>query len=247
MKPGVGYLLKSSNNSNYSYPKNTIGTQTRSAELRSIPNTNGTLPGLWSVASGYKNTMPIYAQVLKNGSLFQPEGVLLGVFKNGVCYGYTQLITGPTGNLHQLTMMCNNDTESGFNYKVFDPTNSTTYEVTETVDFNNGVAVGKIFAPLQLHISNTATGINNTENAPFSVFPNPVTTSFVVNLNSENRAQASVELFDMQGRLIETIFNGAITGNKIIQGQRKHTISNGIYLLKVVIGENSYNQRLIFK
>jgi len=247
MKPGVGYLLKASASSSYDYPKNTISTQTRSAELRSIPNTNGSLPGLWSVTAGYKNTMPIYAQVLKNGSLFQPSGVLLGVFKNGVCYGYTQLIAGPTGNLHQLTMMCNNDTESGFNYKVFDPTNSTTYEVSETVDFNNGVAVGKIFAPIQLHVSNTATGLNNPDNAPFSVFPNPVTSSFVVNLNSENRAQASVELFDMQGRLIETIFNGSITGNKIIQTQRKQSISNGIYLLKVVIGENSYNQRLIFR
>lgn len=107
----------------------------------------------WVREQNLQFNMGILAKVYKDGSLFQPTGVWLGVFKDNKCWGLAQLGNSPVGPLHNLTMGCNTSTATGYTYLVYDPTTSLTWNVTQTVNFNNGVPVGAINAPISLNIS----------------------------------------------------------------------------------------------
>ncbi|MFZ4455353.1 MAG: T9SS type A sorting domain-containing protein [Bacteroidales bacterium] len=202
----------------------------------------------WVTETGLRYNMPILAQVLKDGVLFQPTGVILGVFKNEVCYGQSGLSNGPGGiKLHNVTIGCNNESEAGFEYKVFDPNTSTIYAVTETVDFKSLTPVGKINAPIQIHISGP-TAIDKTTESRFNVYPNPIDSKFTVSIASlPSSTQCAVELFDLTGKLIRSIFKGELSNSKHISVDRGADIAKGIYVLKVTSGTKIQFKKLIFR
>jgi|GEM_PF-5537880 len=207
-------------------------------------NAENTSDSPWVAESGLKNTMPIYAQVYKDNAIFEPKGVMLGVFKESKCYGFTSLINGPTGNLFQLTMMCNNDKEDGFSYKVYDPNTKTFYTVTESISFTNGVAVGKIFAPIQLHISGIASAIQSTEINPcsFSVYPNPVQDYIHIQFRNSGLIDTKtvIELFNITGKKIETIFSQSLPSGGTVSVKRKKEWKKGLYILKSEINKQKF-------
>lgn len=202
----------------------------------------------WVTETGLRYNMPILAQVLKDGVLFQPTGVILGVFKNNLCYGQSGLSNGPAGiKLHNVTIGCNNESEAGFEYRVYDPNTSTIYTVTETVDFKSLTPVGKINAPIQIHISGI-TAIDKITDGKFSVYPNPVDSKFTVSIASApTTTQGAVELFDLTGKLIRSIYRGELSNSKLISVDRGADLVKGIYLLKVSAGTNVQFKKLIFK
>ncbi len=202
----------------------------------------------WVAESGLKNTMPVYAQIYKENALFEPKGVLLGVFKENKCYGFTSLINGPTGNLFQLTMMCNNDTEDGFHYKVYDPNTKTVYTVGENLSFTNGVAVGKIFAPAQLHITGVFSALQSTAFNPiaFAVYPNPIDDVIQIRFNTPNagNTETVVELYSLTGEKIATLFAKSIPSNGVVSVNRKKEWKKGLYILKSVAGQHTFATKI---
>jgi hypothetical protein len=241
--PGVGYVVKSTNASTFDFPGNTLSTPNK------VKATETTPVAPWTALTGLNNTMPIYAQINKNSVSFQPSGVLLGVFKAGQCYGYSGLTAGPGGiMLHNITMGCNNETESGFSYKVYDPTNGSYYDITETAAFANLQPVGKIYAPVQLNISGLSTDVATSKVQSLNIYPNPVENVCYVSFYAgETAVSAELSLLDMQGRLIKTLYNGNVAGNAVVKIERDNTIDNGLYILKAKVGNSLYTQKLFLK
>ena len=202
----------------------------------------------WVTETGLRYNMPILAQVFKDGVLFQPTGLILGIFKNDLCYGQSGLSNGPGGiKLHNVTIGCNNESEAGFSYLVYDPNTSTTYEITETVDFKSLTPVGKINAPIPIHISGI-TAINQSTYSGFNVYPNPIDSKFTVSIASPpTSTQSAVELFDLTGKLIRSIYKGELSNSKHILVDRGADIAKGIYVLKVTTGKKVQYKKLIFK
>jgi hypothetical protein len=238
MNPGTGYIFKSKVASTFSYPTNNLNT---AVKVKSA-NTNVT-SSVWTPEAGQRYAMPVLAQVYKNGALYQPEGMQLGVFKNGVCYGSSVL----SNNIFNVTVGSDFETLDGLNYKIYDPKTSKFYDVEESVDFASLSPVGKISAPAALRIK----GSNNTEEKlnvnPFNVCPTQIETSFSVELNAATASNAIVSLFDMQGRFVKSIFNGEINGNNTITFQRESNLKNGLYLIKATVGENQFTQKVVLK
>ena len=210
-----------------------------------VTNVENAAP-VWTPITANKNTMIIYARVYKNNALFQPTGLLLAVFKNDICYGVKGLTAGPGGiMLHQMTMGCNNDSEDGFTYKVYDPTTDTYYAINETVNFRSAVSVGKINVPIQLNIVINA--IDQAESRCFSVYPNPVESNFTITMESNAQNNTLIQLFNISGKLEKVLYVGQTYSNQEIIVKRDKSISKGVYFITVRTGFQYSRQKVIFK
>jgi len=288
----------------------------------------------WTREIALQYNMAILAKIYKNGVLFQPTGVLLGIFKDNKCWGFAGIGTSPFGPIMNVTMGYNTATASGFTYKVYDPSDERIYEVVETVNFKSNTPVGLINAPISLNVINpiaqvidftisnktigdaaftvTATGGNSGNPIVFkssnesvatcsgtngstitiigvgsctisanqkgnnsyydaiqvdktltvsgtptllgqinfeqlSVFPNPIESQFQIRLNSTSVEKAKVEIYNTQGLLVKTIFEGSINGERILTIQRENELPNGIYLIKANVGTKELTKKIVVK
>ncbi|MFZ4723915.1 MAG: InlB B-repeat-containing protein [Paludibacter sp.] len=106
----------------------------------------------WVLPTGTQYVMPIVAIVKKNGVLNQPDGQLLGIFKNNICWGYTTLTDGPSGQLYILTAMYSTNNVTGFTYKVYDSNTNQFYDVVETSTFVKNTTIGTLDVPKVLNL-----------------------------------------------------------------------------------------------
>ena len=143
----------------------------------------------WVLPTGTQYVMPIVAVIKKNGVLNQPDGQLLGIFKNNICWGYTTLTEGPNGQLYILTAMYSTSNVAGFTYRVYDSNTAQFYDVVETATFVKNTTIGTLEVPKVLNlkfsissasgnatmgtVSGTANGIYNS-NTSISITASPL-------------------------------------------------------------------------
>ncbi|MDM8551367.1 carboxypeptidase regulatory-like domain-containing protein [Desulfobacterales bacterium HSG2] len=146
LRPGVGYLLKSSLFDTLNYPESdnpdTGRRHTRSVmkNVRSVPN--------WENPTGMHYTATIHAKVLlDNGQFVDADGSKLAAFKDDECRGMITIDPGPAGKWFQLTVASNEDGESGLVLKAYDAETEKIYDIQETVDFVVDETIGLISAP----------------------------------------------------------------------------------------------------
>lgn len=99
---------------------------------------------------------------------------------------------------------------------------------------------------------NSGTGIQEWDNATASIdaiYPNPATDIATINYQLENAAQVSLEVYDITGRIIHSQSFGKQT-----QGQHRMSIDknqmnleNGIYLYSIIINNEKYTGKVVFK
>ncbi len=95
---------------------------------------------------------------------------------------------------------------------------------------------------------NVLTGLKNKAlnySAELQIYPNPANTSFVINFNINKDENIVIELYDIQGKLITTLYNEILNGNKI--SIPVTDLSNGTYLIKIQT-KNSLNvEKIVIK
>ena len=79
-------------------------------------------------------------------------------------------------------------------------------------------------------------------------YPNPFNNTISIPMTSSIKSDVVIEIFDISGRKIETIFNGQIQpGKKDFQWNANET-SSGMYLIHSLInGESSYEKIMLIK
>ena len=71
----------------------------------------------------------------------------------------------------------------------------------------------------------------------FSVFPNPVISKAVINMQAGNNSQASIKIFDSKGSLIKTQITTLLSGsNQVYVDMEK--LSGGVYQMVVEYAGN---------
>ncbi len=243
MNPGVGYILKATNASSFTFPKNSINSAVK-IKAKTTATTKA-----WTSQVGQQYAMPVLAQVYKDGALYQPAGLQLGVFKNDVCFGSNGLSNSPVGKVHNITVGANSKSVAGLSYKVYDATENAYYDVEETVDFANLAPVGAITAPVVLHLkpSTAKSGLTQASKDAFSVSPNQIVSAFNLTLSSSASTSAVVELYDLQGRFVKSLYNGDINGNKTVSVQRDANLKGGLYVVKANVGNKQMTQKVVLK
>ena len=119
---------------------------------------------------------------------------------------------------------------------------SGTGEVLFTAAFNaangNGGTSGDVIYRSFMSVAQSTVGLNDIAEAGIQIYPNPATDYFVV----EHAPGADMQIFDLNGRLIET--------RKGLSIEEKVMIDNfeaGLYFVVVKKDEESFNHKLIVK
>jgi hypothetical protein len=86
--------------------------------------------------------------------------------------------------------------------------------------------------------------VDNTEltSNSIKIYPNPATSEFTISQNLSE--EGTVQLYDISGKKIKSLFNGNFGANKNIT-VKTDGIAAGVYFVKVNIGKQSVTKKLI--
>jgi hypothetical protein len=84
--------------------------------------------------------------------------------------------------------------------------------------------------------------------ADLKVYPNPFSERLRFEFVSPESVNARIDLYDMTGRLVKTIFEQPVEGGVSYEADfRPETIISGMYIYRVTMGEAIYNGKVVFK
>ena len=86
------------------------------------------------------------------------------------------------------------------------------------------------------------------EAGDLKVYPNPFSDKLRFEFVSPESVNARIDLYDMTGRMVKTIFEQPIEGNISYEAEfRPEAIISGMYIYRVILGETVYNGKVVFK
>lgn len=91
----------------------------------------------------------------------------------------------------------------------------------------------------------TVTNKKKTTGENISVYPNPYSDVFTVNIASTAYSDAKVDVYDMSGKLIQQVIKEIHPGDTRLVFDRLWQLDNGVYFVKVTCGEEVSLTRLI--
>jgi len=104
--------------------------------------------------------------------------------------------------------------------------------------WTSGGEYGNDFYIDQINITNsTSIGIEeNTGQTDYNVYPNPVTETSQIYFNLANDANVSVDVLDIAGRVVKTIYNGDLNaGEQYYQLNNADFNAAGIYMVRLMV------------
>ena len=87
--------------------------------------------------------------------------------------------------------------------------------------------------------------VNGNSNNIVKIFPNPVSYYAQIAVFSQVDSKVQVSVYDETGRLIQTISTVLHNGNSIIKLSDFSAWANGIYTLKINLGNELYIKRMV--
>jgi hypothetical protein len=89
---------------------------------------------------------------------------------------------------------------------------------------------------------------NLNEFSDLKVYPNPFNDRLRFEFISPESVNARIDLYDITGRMVKTIFEAPVNGGVINEAEFKpETIISGMYIYRVTLGESVYNGKVVFK
>jgi hypothetical protein len=86
------------------------------------------------------------------------------------------------------------------------------------------------------------------EKTDLKVYPNPFSEKLRFEFVSPESVSARIDLYDMTGRLVKTIFEQPIEGGVNYEAEfRPETIISGMYIYRMTMGDAVYNGKVVFK
>ncbi len=145
------------------------------------------------------------------------------------------------------------DTSHNYSYKDENiPTlNQVYYYWIESIDYSGNT---QFYGPKEVFIQN-----NDDENTPpeniectlYQNFPNPFNPSTMIKFMSDNSGYATVKIYNIQGKLIKTIFNNSTIPKKLYsvewdgKNEQGKTVANGVYFYKLTTDSNKFTKKML--
>jgi hypothetical protein len=90
--------------------------------------------------------------------------------------------------------------------------------------------------------------IPDVESADLKVYPNPFSDKLHFEFVSSESVYARIDLYDMTGRMVKTIFEQPIKGGTMYNTEFKpDAIISGMYIYRMIMGDAVYNGKVLFK
>ena len=235
MNPTLGYMLKSSGTSTFSYPLSLFAGRL-AAPTPGNANVQSVFP---FKPEQYSNTM----SAILNGNIctdaLSQGNVAIGAFDaNNTLRGYAYPTMVNNKYIFYLTLYSNSNGES-LNLQYFNTTNGMILPITNNLLFSADNLAGTPASPIQANVADSlscivvqnTTGISSANNQVIncSVYPNPFSDALTLSFNKE--VSCKIELVDMLGKVI---FTSAVNAKKEINltpELSKLNVANGMYYL----------------
>ncbi len=236
LDPREGYLMNIANETTLIYPETTeIATNQNSYVLNKIESGN-------YFDINYKNfeyNGSIIARMNSNIDLSEDDEI--GVFYNGECRGRSKPVFSPIDNeLIFYLMFYSNEENEELNFIFYDSKNNKEVDLSNKINFFPDMHVGKISNPyimMEEEIYNYSLS---------GAYPNPFNPSTTINYSlADNVDKMQINIFDIRGRLIQNIYNGAnIKGEHSIMWNASEYAS-GVYFVNMLVNNHVYNEKIM--
>jgi hypothetical protein len=238
MKPAMGYMLKSSGTSNFTYPLSTFVGRQVSAE-----NASQVAQNIYAFTpEQYDNTM----SVILNGNICNEAlaqgNVVVGAFdSNNELRGYAYPIKNATTNKYNFYLTAYSSLENeALQLKYFSTADGSLLTTLSVLNFTTNAILGTPSAPFVADVDElaacsfvgTVTGLaNNGNGTKVNVYPNPFSDNLTISFNKS--VSCKVELVDVLGK---TVYASSFKNKKEFDAQfdaNKTTIAAGMYYLRL--------------
>ena len=229
MKPGVGYMYYSKQNTSFTYPTKHVFPVSIDSEAKRLA---GAYTGnTWSMdANDYPYNMNIIAEGYI-GTSKAPAGLYtIGAFVDDECRGVGKLVDGKVF----LTVYGDTD-HSTVRFKAKDNATDQEYVIKENISFVNTL-VASVASPYHLTID-ISTGIDGVCTSGYNIYPNPVRERMFINGDVGS---------------IKTVTVVDLSGAKIIKAEGYNTngidmtsVSPGTYVVVINTNQGIYVEKII--
>jgi hypothetical protein len=232
MKPGMGYMLKSSATSSFNYPLSTYFGRSTEGENINVRETTQTIFPF--TPEMYDNTMSaIITGNICNEALDQGN-LALGAFdQTNALRGYAFPIKSANKYNYYLTLYSNSDGDN-LNLKYFNTADGSIIPASASIQFAANSLVGTPSTPVLANVADSlscnvipvATSINQVNiNTNIIVYPNPFSNHLTLMFNRS--VNCKLELMDVLGRIV---YSSKLEGKKEYD-LLLEKVSSGIYSL----------------
>ena len=134
----------------------------------------------------------------------------------------------------------NQEEVEGLTLQYYNAATNELYDVRETIDFVNDVNFGDIYSPIVLH--DISVPIEFKLDDPYPNPFNPVTTiDFQL---AENVDNITLSIYDIKGRLIETLYTGALNYGYHSYTWNADNFASGVYFVNMITKDNRFTKKI---
>jgi hypothetical protein len=236
LKPGLGYLLKSTNVDVLRYPKGNINAASRNAGGQ-----NDNANQLTFAPHKYPETMSMIIKVDVDDLELQPNSYL--VVSNGQeIRGMVSPIEigSKADDLFMLTIHGYGSAEL-LNFRIMKADDGAEIHFAEEIVFTTDTIIGSIEKPFEL---SEITVLSNEGELPMQVqsFPNPFNSTILFSGSSSVNQLISILIYDSYGRLVDSFEHRTESSQWEIEWNASqvsgHALASGIYFVRFQMGDN---------
>ncbi|MCA9727622.1 MAG: T9SS type A sorting domain-containing protein, partial [Candidatus Eisenbacteria bacterium] len=192
----------------------------------------------WHLDVGRQFNMTVIARVQVDGSAEGKTPGVLGAFVGDELRGYVESQYIAPLDEYYAFLVIDSDVADGetVTFRYFDEANDAVGDVVETVSFRADDALGTLHEPLVLH-AERGLGQSGVP-AVFQLaapYPNPIRTDVgsTVRWDMPRSAHVAVQVFDVSGKLVETVADEAMPAGSHSRPLSTRELSSGIYFLRM--------------
>ena len=237
MEGGHGYMLKTENSGTLIYPESSIYRVNTFGQIEN-QYTDAILP---VNSSSYENSMSVVAKIDMDEFNKPNLDNVLGAFSDQLCLGNINATPiNEEESLYFITIFGQEGYDISFKY--YDAVSEIYYSTVNMIEFKSNTLLGSVSEPYPIIIDNAE---GSTISDAFSIYPNPFKEEFEIEFVLENQEYIVLDLFDLAGRKITTLYQGELeSGNHKIMLDTSN-ISQGSYLIELKTQDLSIRQTII--
>lgn len=237
MKPGMGYMFKTSNpgTGTLIYPE--AGLLKSGDDLKN--GSQETEIDKWKVIpEKYKNNLSLIAETDLSDLFDFNDNYILVAFIGEDCRGIMKPIYNSDSKKWTYYTTIYGDTENEtVSFKIINTSSNQIFEINETLNFGSNKIVGTISNPIILTAKST-TSVNedlNISKNSISVFPNPFMSDLSITYEVCETQNVKISIYNQIGILVSTIVNDEVKKGVYtikLDGNNSTQLNTGVYAVK---------------
>ena len=170
------------------------------------------------------------------------ENDQVAVFNDDKCHGIAKAKICPINGklLFSLMYYSNEEELQNLDIKYFNYINNQVYDIREKINFTSDENFGDIFSPIIIH--DILVPIEYKLEDPY---PNPFNPTASIDFQlPENVAHLQLSIYDLRGRLVETLHNGPMNYGYHKYKWNADNFSSGIYFVNMVTNKQKFTKKI---